>query len=141
MLKKICCNEKNKGWALLLLRLALGITFMMMGWAKLNGMEAHIQGFEAMGFPMAAFFAYLNAGLEFIGGIALIVGLLARFFGLFLFLMMLVALLAVHLKGPLDQASMAMLMGSGSFVIASFGAGNLRLFKDKAECMCPNSKK
>ena len=71
-------------WASLVLRLSLGIMFTAHGLQKAFGLfeGSGIEGFTSMlsglGFTPAAFWAYLAAYLELIGGIFLILGILVR---------------------------------------------------------------
>lgn len=78
----------------LLLRLAVGVVFIHAGWGKVNGMEQTISAFASMGFP--AVLAYFVAYAEFVGGIALVVGMFTRYVGIILSVIMAVALFKVH---------------------------------------------
>lgn len=62
-------------WALLALRIALGIILIAHGWPKLRNREKSSANFEAMGFRPGRLFSALAGVLEFFGGILLIVGL------------------------------------------------------------------
>lgn len=123
------------------MRVIVGIGFATIGWGKLNNLEATTAFMASLSVPLPAFFAYLIGGLEFVGGIALIVGLYVRTFGSILLLIMIFAVLLAHRSELLVGGMKALLMGAGSFVIASHGAGNWRLFGDKSECLCPTKKK
>jgi putative oxidoreductase len=88
--------------ALLLLRLALGWTFVFHGSQKLfgafhgPGMEGFAAHLSMPGFlpPMA--WAYLAAGSEFVGGLLIFLGLLTRLATLPVIGVMLVAIATVH---------------------------------------------
>ena len=88
-------------WALLILRLVLGAVFIMHGSQKLfgafggQGLQGTIAGFEKGGIP--APLAYLVPFTEFLGGLGLLFGLLARLSALGITIIMLVAILKVHL--------------------------------------------
>ena len=124
-----CKNAKD--WALLALRIAIGVIFILHGYDKLwgsigmtafTGMVAHI------GFPMPAFFAYVAALSEFFGGIALLVGIGTSIASALIAIVMLVAIFGV--KGfhfPMidsDFSLLAMsiaifLMGAGRYSVAA----------------------
>lgn len=59
-----------------LLRVVLGAVFIAHGWAKVSGIEGTIGFFAGLGLP--AFMAYVVAYVEFLGGIALVLGLCTR---------------------------------------------------------------
>lgn len=90
-----------KDEALLILRLALGVIFFMHGAQKVlglfggPGLQAAIQNFSQMGIPPVL--GYTAAFTEFLGGIALIAGLLTRLAALGIGFTMAVAIGKVHL--------------------------------------------
>jgi putative oxidoreductase len=90
-------------WSRLVVRLALGIVFFahgsqkVFGWFGGHGLKTTIQVFQQyMKIPPAA--TVLAAFIECFGGLALIVGLLARPSALGLIVVMLVAISKVHWK-------------------------------------------
>ena len=85
--------------ALALLRVVLGVTFIMHGGQKLfvYGLDGVAGSFGQMGIPLAGFFGPLVAFVEFFGGIAIVLGLLTRLAALGLGATMVVAILTVHL--------------------------------------------
>ena len=90
-------------WSRLVVRLALGIVFFahgsqkVFGWFGGHGLKATIQVFQQyMKIPPAA--TVLAAFIECFGGLALIVGFLARPFALGLIVVMVVAVAKVHWK-------------------------------------------
>jgi len=91
-----------KNEALLVLRLALGIIFVMHGSQKVlglfggHGLQATVQMFQThMGIPPVL--GYTAAFTEFFGGIALVLGLLTRLAALGIGFTMAVATVKVHL--------------------------------------------
>ncbi len=76
---------------LLLVRLYWGWQFAQSGWGKLQNMPQITKYFASLNLPFPAFTAHFVAGVEFIGGILLILGLLSRFTGLVLAIDMMVA--------------------------------------------------
>jgi putative oxidoreductase len=88
-------------WSRLVVRLALGIVFFahgaqkVFGWFGGHGLKATAQAFQQhLGIPPAA--TMLAAFVECLGGLALIVGLLARPAALGVIAVMLVAVATVH---------------------------------------------
>ena len=87
-------------WSHLVVRLVLGIIFFAhgaqktFGWFGGRGLAATISGFRQMNIPPAA--ATLAALVECFGGLAMIVGLLARPMALGLIVVMLMAIAKVH---------------------------------------------
>jgi putative oxidoreductase len=76
-----------------LARLCLGVAFIVTGWGKLHNLEQVTQFFTQLGIPFASLQAPFIAGLEFFGGILLLVGLLTRVAAALLACTMIVALL------------------------------------------------
>jgi putative oxidoreductase len=118
--------EKLKPLALLLLRWIIGIIFVQQGYIKLFVSRAQFfKLFASWGFP--AYFTYIAGALELFGGILLILGLVTRIVGLLFAIEMGVAFAKVHLHGNWSDAHTAglvLLLGAGSFVLASLGAGS-----------------
>ncbi len=117
---------------LLILRVVAGITFAMHGGQKLFvfGLGGITGGFTQMGVPLPTITAPLVTFLELFGGIALVVGLLARLAGLGLACDMLGALLLVHLKNGffLPQGyEFVLLLLACALAIAAAGAGRYSL--------------
>jgi putative oxidoreductase len=97
-------------WSRLVVRLALGIVFFahgsqkMFGWFGGHGLKATIQVFQQyLKVPPAA--TVLAAVIECFGGLAVLVGFLARPSALGLIGVMLVAVAKVHWKNGFFQAS------------------------------------
>jgi putative oxidoreductase len=89
-------------WSHLVVRLGLGIVFFAhgaqktFGWFGGHGLSATVGGFRQMNIPPAA--TVLAAFIECFGGLALIIGLLARPVALALILVMLMAIVKVHAR-------------------------------------------
>ncbi|MCB9810583.1 MAG: DoxX family protein [Candidatus Nomurabacteria bacterium] len=81
-------------YALLVARIATGVFFTVHGYSKFFG-EAGLAGFAGMlanhGFPIVDIFAFLVAFAELFGGIALILGVMTRFWSLWLAIIAFVA--------------------------------------------------
>jgi putative oxidoreductase len=90
---------KNKDLATLLLRIGVGVIFIIAGWSKLSGIEG-VQGFfENIGIPLPGFMAWVVALVEFVGGIMILVGYKVEIPGILLAFIMLVAILIVKMGG------------------------------------------
>jgi putative oxidoreductase len=76
---------------LLLVRLYWGWQFAQTGWGKLHNIQHVIGFFTSLGIPAPALNAWFVSGLEFVGGILLIVGLGSRLTALLLAIDMFVA--------------------------------------------------
>jgi len=92
-----------KHWANFILRSFVGVIFMAHGAQKLFGafggpdLEGAARFFEQLGFVPGEAWAFTVAIVEFIGGAALLVGLLTRYAALLLAGIMAVAMIAVHM--------------------------------------------
>jgi putative oxidoreductase len=81
---------------LLLLRLVFGYGMLRAGWGKLGNLDQVAGFFAQLGIPLPAVNAAVVAGLEFGGGLLLMLGLLTRTAAGVLTPVMLVALLTAH---------------------------------------------
>lgn len=84
----------NPDLGALLIRVALAATFINAGWFKLTHMELVVTSFVSVGIP--AVLAYLVAVTEFLGGFLLLLGIFARYVGIMLAIIMIVAITKVH---------------------------------------------
>ena len=91
----------STAWGLFPLRAVVGIVFLMHGGQKLfvYGFDGTTNAMIQMGIPLPAVSAVVVALVEFLGGVALLTGLWARWAALLLVGDMAVAILAVRLKG------------------------------------------
>ena len=62
----------------LIMRLIVGYTFMLAGWGKLSNLPQVTENFIGWGIPFPHFFTPLTSGIEFFGGLFLLLGLLTR---------------------------------------------------------------
>jgi putative oxidoreductase len=84
-------------FALLVMRLVLGAVLITHGYHKVfGGFHHHMDTVGSLGLPR--WMAYLSAGTEFFGGIAIVLGLFTRFFALAFVIEMAVAIWKVHFK-------------------------------------------
>ena len=78
---------------LLCIRLYWGWQFMQSGWGKLHHLPKVTQYFASLGVPAPGLNAHFIAGLEFIGGVLLMLGVASRLVGLLMACNMLTAYL------------------------------------------------
>jgi putative oxidoreductase len=93
-------NGSNQSWGITILRVVVGIVYLAHGWQKLFGMGFHgVAGFfGGAGIPLPFVAAVIVTLVEFLGGIALIIGLFTRWAAALNGFDMIVAILVVHLK-------------------------------------------
>lgn len=119
----------NPDMGVLFIRLALAATFISAGWFKISNLAMVIDGFGQVGIP--TFLAYLVTYGEFIGGIALLIGIFARYFGILLSIIMVVAMFKVHFvngyslqNGGYEYVLVLLL---GAMAMVAFGSGKYSL--------------
>ncbi len=89
-------------WSLFIVRVVLGVIFFahgsqkVLGWFGGPGLKATVSHMGSMGMPLPL--AYMVAFIEFLGGMGLIVGFLARLCGLGAAVIMIGAMATVHGK-------------------------------------------
>lgn len=114
--------------ALAIARIAPGIVFIAHGAQKLFvfGPVGVGHFFASLGVPASGFMGPFVGAVEFLGGIALVLGLLARLAGLALFVDMMCAIALVHFKNgyflPMGY-EFVLTLGLVSLAIAVGGAG------------------
>ena len=134
---------------LLAVRLYWGWQFAQSGWGKLHHLAKITDFFSSLRIPFAAANAHFVSGLEFVGGILLIVGLGSRLIGLLLAGNMLVAYWTAdrealssifsdpgkfYVADPytfLFASTMVLIFGAGLFSLDAFWAKRYRAWVDK----------
>jgi putative oxidoreductase len=76
----------------LLMRLIVGYTFMLTGWGKLTNLAQVTENFVGWGIPFPKILTPFVSGVEFFGGVMLILGLFTRIPSAMLAVVMLVAI-------------------------------------------------
>jgi putative oxidoreductase len=89
-----------QSWGLAVLRVVVGIVFLVHGYQKLFTFGFHgVAGMLGhMGVPLPGFFAVVVTLVEFVGGILLILGVAPRIAAALIAIDMIVAILVVHLR-------------------------------------------
>jgi putative oxidoreductase len=118
--------------ALAVLRVVLGVTFILHGGQKLFvfGFDGVSGAFAQVGIPAPSVLGPFVAFVEFFGGIAILLGLLTRLAALGIGATMVVAILTVHLKNgffaPTGVEFPLSLLGSAiALIVAGAGAFSL----------------
>ena len=89
------------GWGITAVRVAMGIIFIVSGWAKMTNGFGNVAGaFARMGIPAPGVAGPFIAFLELFGGLALLVGLFGRWLGLVFAIEFVVA--AFYVKFPVQ---------------------------------------
>jgi putative oxidoreductase len=123
------------GWAMLPLRLALGVIFVHSGLGKWRrGISGTGRWLKGLGFPLPQATARLVATIELLGGVLLLAGLGVHWAGIPLAINMTVAtwtqrtlLHAPFQGGEVQGYELDVLMAAGSLTLAIGGAGPLSL--------------
>lgn len=125
-------TERQVSVALTVLRVILGITFIMHGGQKLfvYGLEGVSGGFAGMGIPFPQVVGPVVALTEFLGGAALLVGLLTRVAAVGVALVMVGAIFTAHIQAgffaPAGYEFPLMLLAT-AVALAFTGAGPISL--------------
>lgn len=116
----------NEG--LFIVRLFLGVPFIVWGILKLRGSEAKlVSGLRALGLPDAVFFAYLVGLCEFVGGVAVVLGYPLRTASILLGLWCLITGYDAH-SANITELLKNVTMAGGFFALTVAGAGLISLF-------------
>ena len=78
----------------LVARIVVGWVFMWSGWGKLNNLPQMIENFKEWGIPYPELMTPFVSGVEFIGGLLLLLGLVTRIAAVPLVIVMLVAIIS-----------------------------------------------
>jgi putative oxidoreductase len=82
-------------------RIVVGVVFMDTGWTKLHNLPMITKNFTALGIPAPEILTPFVSGVEFFGGLMLLIGLLTRFAAVPLMIVMVVAIVSAKL-GDID---------------------------------------
>ena len=125
--------DTNAGWGALALRIPVGIIFVahgaqkLFGWFGGYGLEGTGHWLDSIGLSPGYLMALLAGGTEFLGGLALIIGLLVRPASAALAFAMLIAIFSVHFQNGLFMSNngyefaLALLAASASLLFSGAG--------------------
>jgi len=118
-------NSENKyvDLAPLLLRIGVGVIFIIAGWVKITGIEGTQGFFGNIGIPLPGIMAWVVAIVEFVGGIMVLLGAYARIPYLLLAFVMVVALLTTKLGGEFSAARLDLMLTLASLALFFMGSG------------------
>jgi len=119
--------KHRSSWGLLIMRVVAGFLIMLHGYSKLTNLDGTAKFFASIGIPAAATFAVIVALVEFLGGIAYIVGFLTRHAAVLISVNMVVAVLLTKLpqlaaKG-INSADLELLFLTVSICLLFAGPG------------------
>ena len=121
--------EKMKPLGLLVLRIAIGASFLFHGYPKLSDPGRWLKAFPGFGFP--SYFAYISGILEVFGGGLLVLGLFTRGAGLLLAIEMGIVLgrttLPVVGIYAFGKYELPLLLGAAALALTTTGAGMISL--------------
>jgi len=148
--KNFCDQYRSRHAGLLLLRLIVGIIFLYEACFKFSHLITMTVFFAHLG--LGAFFVYLVAIVELLGGISLIVGLFTRFFSIALAIDMIFALILVtgKLSNPSGQVHWLLLVsvivifvsGCGKYSLCALNHGkSCTECKNHGKCECQHGVK
>lgn len=115
--------RKHEGLALLLLRIGVGVIFIVSGWGKLTGIEGTQGFFGNLGIPLPGLMAWIVAFVEFFGGIMVLLGAYIRIPAVLLATVMLVALLTTKMGGEFSAARLDMMLLLVNLALFILGSG------------------
>lgn len=124
-MRKFCSAD----FALLLLRVALGIVFIFHGFSKIQNMDMTIGFFSSLGIPV--FLTYAVAWIELLAGIALVLGVYTCVAGVLVAIIMLFAVILVKSKSGFMSAELDMMAFVSAIAISILGPGRFALLKGK----------
>lgn len=125
------------GWSTLALRIPVGIIFAahgaqkLFGWFGGYGLEGTGQWMDSIGLSPGYLMALLAGGAEFLGGLALIIGLLVRPASAVLAFAMLIAIFSAHIGNGLFMSNngyefgLALLAVSVSLIFSGAGRASV----------------
>lgn len=109
---------------LLIARLGLGgMMAFAHGLGKLPPSDGFIAAVGALGFPLPLIFAWVAGISEFVGSLAVALGLATRFSALTVSFTMLVAAFGRHMHDPFAKKEMALVYLCGFLICAAVGSG------------------
>ncbi|TVQ10282.1 MAG: DoxX family protein [Balneolaceae bacterium] len=120
-------TEKNYDLAILLLRIGVGVIFIVAGWGKLTGIEGTQEFFGGLGIPAPAIMAWVVAIVEFVGGLMVLTGSYIRVPAVLLAIVMIVAILTTKLDRGFSAARLDMMLLLTSLALFFLSSGRFSI--------------
>ncbi len=120
-------NPTQNSAIILISRVFLSILFILAGWSKLTGLDGTAQYFSALNLPLPMVTAVIVGLIEFVGGLAILIGFKTRIAAAIVGLFTLGAILVAHmdfsdgLNVMMAQKNLA--IAGGLFLLIVTGAG------------------
>ena len=119
-------------WAILVVRLALGVIFIAHGWRKAHGFPKTVEWLQGEGFKPGWFWAFVVTAVELGGGVLILLGLFVQPVAVILAINMMVAFAWNYKKGngffqhlELDLILIAVLLLTATLGSGMYALGNL----------------
>ena len=114
----------NSDWVLLFVRVVLGVVMIYYGWPKIKDLKSNAKDFVKMGFKPGWLWGTITAIVEFVGGVAVLVGFLAEIAALFFALQMIAGTIwKIKTDKPFTDWSYNLQLLAMSLTIITFGPG------------------
>lgn len=117
--------EQYYDLAILILRIAVGVIFIIAGWGKITGIEGTQGFFGNIGIPAAGLMAWVVALVEFVGGIMVLIGLYIRVPSILLAIIMVVAIFTVKMGGEFSGMRIDITLLAMSLALFILGSGKI----------------
>ncbi|MFK4824287.1 DoxX family protein [Paenochrobactrum sp. BZR 588] len=121
-------NSNLNSLAVLIGRIFISILFILAGWGKLTAITGTAGYFGSLGLPMPTVTAVLVGLIEFLGGLAILVGFQTRIAAIIVALFTIGTILVAHmdfsngLNVMMAQKNLA--IAGGLLALAAYGAGS-----------------
>lgn len=111
--------------AIFILRVVLGVLFVVHGWPKIKNLRGTQENFSAMGFKPGVLWGTVAAVLEFFGGLAIVLGILTQAVALFIAAEMVVSTFWKIRKGQgfVGGYELDVVLFASALALAALGAG------------------